>query len=107
LEIGNNEGINLRDITSKLCVDKALTTRTVRQLMEKGFVEDISENKRSCKIILTQKGQDAVKEIDHFVMDVHNEIFTYISKEEYHTMMIVMEKMYRRIREKEKDLELK
>lgn len=107
LEIGNNQGVNLKDITSKLCVDKALTTRTVRQLIEKGFVEDISENRRSCKITLTQKGQDVVEEINRFVMEVHNEMFTYISREEYETVLVVMDKMYRRIREKEKDLELK
>ncbi len=103
-EIGNHQGVNLKDITSKLSVDKALTTRAVKQLIEKGFAEDISDSKRSCKIVLTQKGLETVKEINHFVMEVHNEIFTYISREEYQTMMIVMDKVYRRIREKEKDM---
>jgi DNA-binding MarR family transcriptional regulator len=106
-ELEKNEGISLKEITIHLSVDKALTTRTVRQLINKGFAEDISEDHRSCKIVLTPKGHDTVKEINKYVVDVHNDVFTYISEEEFKTMMIVIEKMYIRICEKEKDLESK
>ncbi|UAL07095.1 MAG: MarR family winged helix-turn-helix transcriptional regulator [Candidatus Methanogranum gryphiswaldense] len=106
-ELEKNEGTSLKEITAHLSVDKALTTRTIRQLIDKGFAEDISENHRSCKIVLTSKGRDTVKEINTYVIDVHNDVFTYISEEEFRTMMIVMEKVYRRICEKEKDLESK
>ena len=37
LEIQENEGINMAELTSKVMVDKALTTRNVKTLIDSGF----------------------------------------------------------------------
>ena len=55
-----HDAVTQEEISAYLQVDKALTTRTVQSLLEKGLVtkEKDEKDKRCNKITLTQKGLD-------------------------------------------------
>lgn len=55
-----HDAVSQEEISAYLQVDKALTTRTVQSLLEKGLVtkKKDEKDKRCNKISLTQKGQD-------------------------------------------------
>lgn len=55
-----NDSVTQEEISAYLQVDKALTTRTVQSLLEKGLVtkKKDQKDKRCNKISLTQKGLD-------------------------------------------------
>ena len=55
-----HDAVTQEEISAYLQVDKALTTRTVQSLLEKGLVtkKKDEKDKRCNKISLTQKGQD-------------------------------------------------
>lgn len=55
-----HDAVSQEEISAYLQVDKALTTRTIQSLLEKGLVtkKKDEKDKRCNKISLTQKGQD-------------------------------------------------
>ncbi len=59
VSIGKNEGTSMKDLTAERSVDKALTTRAVKQLIETGFVDNISEYPQKYKLVLTERGHEA------------------------------------------------
>jgi DNA-binding MarR family transcriptional regulator len=59
VSIGKNEGTSMKGLTAERFVDKSLTTRAVKQLMETGFVDNISEHPHKYKLVLTEKGHYA------------------------------------------------
>lgn len=59
MEIGNNEGISMKDLCTLTGADKGLTTRVVKTLIENGFVENKSERNRTYELNLTNKGREA------------------------------------------------
>jgi DNA-binding MarR family transcriptional regulator len=65
----NNGGISAGDICETICCDKALISRTLKDLSEKGYVcrnpED-SQIIRGYRIILTEKGWEIAKKFDEY-----------------------------------------
>lgn len=59
------DGISHEDLTEQVCVDKATTTRAIKRLEEKGFVEVMTneKDKRKYNIYLTKKALDQKEEI--------------------------------------------
>ena len=66
LEIGLAGEISLIDLASLLNLDKSTTSRTVDSLVNRGFVERLTDtgNRRYVKIKLTKEGQDAFGKIN-------------------------------------------
>jgi len=62
-EIGHMDGISLKVLSEQLGVDKALTTRKVSSLIEKGFVKNTSTG-HEYSLCLTEKGEAALSCIE-------------------------------------------
>ncbi|MEG0771751.1 MarR family transcriptional regulator [Clostridium sp.] len=65
LVLYNNEGINQNEISKELNVDKALSARAIKKLIELQFIEKKNDEKdsRAYKLYLTDKGKEIVPEI--------------------------------------------
>jgi DNA-binding MarR family transcriptional regulator len=59
LTIGDNEGISMKEVCITTGVDKALTTRVIRSLIEKCLVENRSGSSKPYKLYLTKTGREA------------------------------------------------
>ncbi|GAK60078.1 transcriptional regulator, MarR family [Candidatus Vecturithrix granuli] len=60
-----HDGINQQELSEKLHVDKATTTRAIAKLIENGYVrrEKDIEDHRAYRLFVTQKAQDIAPEI--------------------------------------------
>lgn len=61
MEIGNNEGVSMKELCTLTGADKGLTTRVVKALIENDFVENRSESSRTYELFLTKKGREAYR----------------------------------------------
>jgi DNA-binding MarR family transcriptional regulator len=59
MEIGNNEGVSMKDLCMLTGADKGLTTRVVKALIQNSFVENRSESSRTYELFLTERGREA------------------------------------------------
>lgn len=59
MTIGTNEGISMKDLSTKVGADKGLTTRVIQTLIMNGFVENRSGSSRTYQLYLTSKGREA------------------------------------------------
>lgn len=61
----DNEGINQEQLSSILYIDKSVTAKTIKSLMNKGFVirKACEKDKRAKKLYLTDKGRESKNEI--------------------------------------------
>lgn len=100
----NEPGLTLNELTNKIGVDKANTTRAIVDLIEKGYV--IKENKiRGFKITLTDKGLEIAKEF-YCNHKKHNEtIFSEFSENEIGQMIVFLKRIINKLYEEEKDEE--
>ncbi|MDP4146423.1 MAG: MarR family winged helix-turn-helix transcriptional regulator [Bacillota bacterium] len=59
------EGISQKQISKELNVDKAMSARVIKKLIELGYVEKQEDEKdcRACKLFLTDKAKSIVPEI--------------------------------------------
>jgi DNA-binding MarR family transcriptional regulator len=65
LVLNKSEGISQNEISRELNVDKAMSARTVKKLLELGYIRK-EENKndiRAYKLYLTAKGKEVIPEI--------------------------------------------
>ena len=73
---------SMKDVSEYLMVDKSITTRTVGALIETGFVKNDSKDARRYSLILTEKGEDAVKVIEEVSSEIWQEILSDLTEEE-------------------------
>lgn len=89
----NIKPLFLNDLIEKIGVDKATTTRTVSDLIEKDFVEKSTNNIRKFKICLTKNG---IKVAKHFYKErkiiIKKILFNFNDKEK-ENLIYLMEKM--------------
>lgn len=82
LVLYNNEGINQNEISRELNVDKALSARAIKKLIELQFIEKKNDenDSRAYKLYLTDKGKEIVpeikKEILHWISIITSELCT-------------------------------
>lgn len=79
LILNHNEGISQNTLSKELCVDKAMSARTIKKLMELGYVrkESDSEDSRAYKLYLTQSAKDIIPEIKNNI----NEWIEFITRD--------------------------
>ncbi len=81
------------ELTSTIGVDKANTTRAVRDLMDKGLVEKIGDSERKFDLQLSEKGRKIAKEFK-FNLDNHmKESFKNFTDNEKQTLFSLMNKL--------------
>jgi len=61
----DNEGINQEQLSSILYIDKSVTAKTIKSLVDKGFLirKVCEKDRRAKKIYLTDKGRESKNEI--------------------------------------------
>lgn len=79
LILSHNEGISQNALSKELCVDKAMSARTIKKLMELGYVrkESDSRDSRAYKLYLTQSAKDIIPEIKNNI----NEWIEFITRD--------------------------
>ena len=97
IEIGYTNGISLKDLTERVSTDKSLTTRVVKSLIEKGFVENTSNCKRKYSVHLTESG----KKLRILVMSSINDFYAVLTEdlteEEITAIKTITEKIRKKI----------
>ncbi len=80
VEIGRKPGISVKDLASILKVDKSGISRSVEELVQKGFVirEPSQEDRRYVILSLTKKGQERFEKIEHDMYLEFKKVFDFI-----------------------------
>ncbi|AGK98847.1 MarR family winged helix-turn-helix transcriptional regulator [Clostridium pasteurianum] len=65
LILNETEGISQNEISRELSVDKAMSARTIKKLIELGYIEkrENKEDIRAYRLFLTDKGREVIPEI--------------------------------------------
>jgi DNA-binding MarR family transcriptional regulator len=71
LVLNRNEGISQNEISKELNVDKAMSARTVKKLIELGYIrkEENEEDIRAYKLYITDKAKSIIPEIIEILDD--------------------------------------
>lgn len=74
LVLNRNEGISQNEISRELNVDKAMSARTVKKLIELGYIrkEENEEDIRAYKLYITDKAKSIIPEILEILDDFTN-----------------------------------
>ncbi len=67
LYLYENGEMTMGELTAKICVDKANTTRAVKDLINKGYIEKVGDNRRKFTLKLSDTGKD-------IAVYLHNEL---------------------------------
>lgn len=72
--LNKNEGISQNEISRELNVDKAMSARTVKKLIELGYIrkEENEEDIRAYKLYITDKAKSIIPEIIEILDDFTN-----------------------------------
>ncbi|TQS77010.1 MAG: hypothetical protein A3204_06460 [Candidatus Methanarcanum hacksteinii] len=84
--IYDNEGLSLKELSNEMYVDKSLTTRVIKSLIDNGFVIDMNNESREYRLYLTDKGNDAVSKIEKIVNDAWDELLSELTDDEMETL---------------------
>ena len=81
LLLANNGSLKIKELNALSDNDAALTTRVLKLLLEKQYVERTCPSVRKCKIFLTSKGQDVVNFIGEVFARIRNELSSAANQE--------------------------
>ena len=84
--IYDNEGLSLKELSNEMYVDKSLTTRVIKSLIDNGFVINMNNKSREYRLYLTDKGNDAVSKIEKIVNDAWDELLSELTDDEMETL---------------------
>ncbi|KRU26666.1 MarR family transcriptional regulator [Clostridium botulinum] len=101
LALYDNEGINQNALSEYVKVDKALSARAIKRLIELGYVEKIinSKDARAYKLYLTKKAKVVVPEVRKSLDGWLNIITNGLTEEEKETAECLLQNMYMNINE--------
>ena len=92
----NPEGLTASQLCRLISVDKAATSRTLSELVEKGYVyypDAEGSKKYRASVMLTEKGVAVTEQIDKIICGVVEEIGSDLSEEErenmYHALNVI------------------
>ena len=97
LEIGNNEGCSMKELSILTGSDKGLTTRVVRTLIQNDYVTNITESNRTYRLYLTQRGVDAFNLSKSAIEEVLNILFESLDETDIQNLRVITEKLSRRM----------
>ncbi len=100
--IYDHPGVSAQEMVKYIRVDKATLTKTVKKLIEIGYVTSISDeaDRRAKRLYLTEKGEPAVKKIKEIHRDFYDTMCSNLSAEDIRLTEQVMEQMMENINQK-------
>ncbi|MGK0555389.1 MarR family winged helix-turn-helix transcriptional regulator [Macrococcus capreoli] len=95
IELGENNGLSLNDLSKQLTSDKASVSRAVQSLVEKGYVSRITEanDRRAISIQLTEKGQINVDDITKNMDKKAREVLKHFDESETENLFYFLNKL--------------
>ncbi|KEJ00060.1 MarR family transcriptional regulator [Clostridium botulinum A2B7 92] len=101
LALYDNEGISQNVLSEYVKVDKALSARAIKRLIELGYVEKIinSKDARAYKLYLTEKAKTVVPEVRKALDGWLHRITNGLTEEEKETAECLLQNMYMNIKE--------
>ncbi|APH20631.1 MarR family winged helix-turn-helix transcriptional regulator [Clostridium botulinum] len=101
LALYDNEGINQNALSEYVKVDKALSARAIKKLIELEYVEKIinSKDARAYKLYLTEKAKAVVPEVRKALDGWLHIITNGLTEEEKETAECLLQNMYMNIKE--------
>ncbi len=90
-----HDGVHQERIASALMVDRAVGTRTVRNLIEAGYVarERDPNDRRAYLITLTARGRAMAPLIGEVVRELNDALLAGLSREEQTTLLALLDRM--------------
>lgn len=89
------DGLSHDELTDKVAVDKATTTRAIKKLEQLGYVKIVpnKNDKRKYFIYLTEKAQNAREQILYISNMWEHKLVGHLSPEELETLYILLRKI--------------
>ncbi len=93
--IGNNAGINQRQLAKSIAFDRSTAGSVVERLERDGLItrEAQSEDKRHKALVITAKGKAIVKKILPVVRAANERLFDVFSAQEYETFVSLLSRL--------------
>jgi len=102
--ISKHENCISSDIVVYLNVDKALVTRMVNKLIDRGYVVfHYGEDRRKKYLVITPKGLELKLNDQQFEIEYYQKLFSPLDEEEKAQFLYVLEKIYRKSKEMRKN----
>ncbi len=90
----NKEGMTQHELSEKSFLDKAHTSRALKELLEKNLVEKEDISKYKNKFKLTEKGLKVAQAFKAEGSKMHKKVFEALSKEELEQLRNIIAKLY-------------
>ncbi|MDX8350037.1 MarR family transcriptional regulator [Cognatiyoonia sp. IB215446] len=93
--LGQQDGINQREIGQRLNFPEYFTSRNVDALVDAGFAErrPDPDSRRSFLVFLTDKGRAKAEELPAIVRSVNDDVLSDLTKTERKSIMALMQKV--------------
>ena len=88
-----DNGITQQELSEYMHMDKAHTSRTLKDLEEKGYVEKVGNNTYKNKYLLSQQGEDIFKTIKDANQQILNRVLGILTEEELQTFEKIIRKL--------------
>lgn len=84
INIAKNEGINQKDLTNLVMIDKATTAKALKKLEENGYIYRQCDelDRRYNQLFLTEKGRQTMPVITSVLMEITEELIVGMTEEE-------------------------
>lgn len=90
----SKEGMTQHELSEKSFLDKAHTSRALKELLEKNLVEKEDLSKYKNKFKLTEKGLEVAQAFKAEGSKMHKKVFETLSKEELEQLRNIISKLY-------------
>lgn len=97
----NKEGLTMTELSKKTRVDKALTSRVIKDLMDKNYIIKNTEKNRNSKISLSKKGEKIALNICTYLKKERLNILEIFNKEEIKEIKKCIELVMNKLEESE------
>lgn len=100
LTLYNNDGINQNQISRELNVDKAMSARELKKLIQKGYVkkEADKEDTRAYKLYLTDQGKNIIPDIRRELSIWNNAITSGLEEKEKEELLRMLDLVLQKAR---------
>ncbi len=91
------EGLTQKELSDKTMLDKAHTSRAIRELIEKGIIEKDSDISYKYKLKLTNKGLELSELFKNQADQIHKKVFSSLDDDEIKDLRRLIQKLYQAI----------
>ncbi|MBD7912380.1 MULTISPECIES: MarR family transcriptional regulator [Clostridium] len=105
LVLNKNEGISQNEISRELNVDKAMSARIIKKLIELEYVrkEENEKDIRAYKLFLTKRGREVIPEIHNIIEEWTNMIIQGNEEEQIESSIEFLDKVLENAKEIKKN----